>query len=160
MPPNSRNAARFISELPGGYDFEVLPGGENISQGQRQLLALARALAFCPDGVLILDEATSSIDTATEALIQEALERILATRTSMVIAHRLSTIRNADRIIVMDHGRIVEDGNHASLLALNGLYAQLHHHQLMQEGEAAGDQKAAATIKESLSEIGTSIREE
>jgi ATP-binding cassette subfamily B protein len=123
------NAARFIEQLPGGYDFEVLPGGANLSQGQRQLLALARALALCPQGVLVLDEATSSIDTETEGLIQEALARILSTRTSVVIAHRLSTIRGADRIIVMDRGRIVEDGSHAVLLARNGYYARLHHHQ-------------------------------
>jgi len=123
------NAARFIELLPGGYDYELLPGGSNISVGQRQLLALARALALSPEGVLVLDEATSSIDTATEALIQEALERILRTRTSVVIAHRLSTIRNADRIIVMHRGAIVEDGNHATLLARQGYYARLHHHQ-------------------------------
>jgi len=114
------NAAHFINELPNGYDFQVLPGGANLSQGQRQLLALARALALSPNGVLVLDEATSSIDTATEALIQDALERVLRLRTSLVIAHRLSTIRGADRIIVMDKGKIVEDGNHESLLAQDG----------------------------------------
>lgn len=129
------NAASFIEELPGQYDFKVLPNGENLSQGQRQLLSLARALALCPDGVLILDEATSSIDTATEALLQEALERVLRTRTSLVIAHRLSTVRNADRIIVMEKGRIVEDGNHHTLLARNGYYARLHRHQLLSEAE-------------------------
>ena len=123
------NAARFIEQLPGGYEFEVLPGGANLSQGQRQLLALARALALSPDAVLVLDEATSSIDTETEALIQDALERILRTRTSLVIAHRLSTVRGADRIIVMERGKIVEDGDHASLLALDGYYARLCHHQ-------------------------------
>jgi ATP-binding cassette subfamily B multidrug efflux pump len=123
------NAARFIELLPGGYDYQLLPGGSNISVGQRQLLALARALALSPEGVLVLDEATSSIDTATEALIQEALERILRTRTSVVIAHRLSTIRNADRIIVMHRGAIVEDGTHTALLARQGYYARLHHHQ-------------------------------
>ncbi|MEZ4735231.1 MAG: ABC transporter ATP-binding protein [Caldilineaceae bacterium] len=127
------NAIQFINELPNGFDFMVLPGGTNLSQGQRQLLALARALALSPNGVLVLDEATSSIDTATEALIQDALERILQMRTSLVIAHRLSTIRSADRIVVMDQGNIVEDGNHESLLAQNGFYARLHAHQVLPE---------------------------
>jgi ATP-binding cassette subfamily B multidrug efflux pump len=124
------NAARFIDQLPGTYEYKVLPGGTNLSIGQRQLLALARAIALSPEGVLVLDEATSSIDTATEALIQEALHRILHTRTSVVIAHRLSTIRDADRIIVMHRGKIVEDGTHTSLLQLGGFYARLHQHQL------------------------------
>lgn len=129
------NAATFIEQLPGGYDYQVQPGGTNLSLGQRQLLALTRALALSPKGVLVLDEATSSIDTATEALIQEALERILRSRTSVVIAHRLSTIRNADRIIVMHRGKIVEDGTHTELLARQGYYARLHKHQLAGEGE-------------------------
>jgi ATP-binding cassette subfamily B protein len=138
------NAARFIEQLPGGYDFKVLPGGANISQGQRQLLSLARALAISPNGVLVLDEATSSIDTATEALIQEALSRILRTRTSVVIAHRLSTIRGADRIVVMERGKIVEDGDHASLLARGGHYARLHQHQVTPEESEARTLPAAA----------------
>jgi ATP-binding cassette subfamily B protein len=122
------NAAPFIERLPEGYDYEVQPGGANLSLGQRQLLALARALARCPDGRLELDEATSSIDTATEGLIQEALQRILEERTSIVIAHRLSTVRSADRIIVMHQGQIVEDGTHEGLLAEGGYYARLHSH--------------------------------
>ncbi|MBC8163419.1 MAG: ABC transporter ATP-binding protein [Roseiflexaceae bacterium] len=129
------NAAKFIAQLPGGYAYHVLPGGANLSVGQRQLLALARALALSPEGILVLDEATSSIDTATEALVQEALERLLKTRTSIVIAHRLSTIRNADRIIVMQRGRIVEDGSHSTLLAQHGIYARLHRYQLVAASE-------------------------
>ena len=123
------NAARFIEQLPAGYGYKVESGGANLSVGQRQLLALARAMALSPAGVLVLDEATSSIDTATEMLIQQALARILHTRTSLVIAHRLSTIRDADRIIVMDRGRIIEDGTHPTLLARGGVYARLHRHQ-------------------------------
>src|SRR5207237_7394008 len=101
-------AAPFIERLQGQYDYPLLPGGANLSQGQRQLLALARALIHSPKGILVLDEATSSIDSETELLIQQGLQRILHTRTSVVIAHRLSTIREVDRILVMQRGRIIE----------------------------------------------------
>ncbi|MBN8634242.1 MAG: ABC transporter ATP-binding protein [Anaerolineae bacterium] len=125
-------AHRFIERLPGGYDFELLPGGANLSQGQKQLLALARALIHNPNSILVLDEATSSIDTETEAMIQEGLERVLQGRTSVVIAHRLSTIREVDRILVMKNGQLIEDGTHAELLALDGLYAQLYRRQFLE----------------------------
>ncbi len=122
-------AKSFIDRMPQRYDFELLPGGKNLSQGQRQLLALARALIHSPESILILDEATSSIDTETEAFIQEGLEEILANRTSLIIAHRLSTVRDADRIIVMQEGEIIEDGSHDELLALGGMYATLYYRQ-------------------------------
>jgi len=125
-------ADRFIERLPGSYNFELLPGGANLSQGQKQLLALARALIHNPNSILVLDEATSSIDTETEAMIQEGLERVLKGRTSLVIAHRLSTIREVDRILVMKNGQLIEDGSHAELLALDGLYAQLYHRQFLE----------------------------
>jgi ATP-binding cassette subfamily B protein len=124
-------AAPFIERLPGQYDHLLLPGGANLSQGQRQLIALARALIHSPNSVLVLDEATSSIDTETEALIQQGLQQVLVGRTSIVIAHRLSTVRDADRILVMQRGRIVEDGNHQELLARGGLYSHLYRRQFV-----------------------------
>jgi ATP-binding cassette subfamily B protein len=124
------NAAPFIERLPEQYHALVTPNGANLSAGERQLLALARAIALQPDGILILDEATSSIDTTTEALVQDALERLFHGRTSIIIAHRLATVRSADRILVIQQGLVVEDGNHATLIAQNGLYATLYAHQL------------------------------
>jgi ATP-binding cassette subfamily B protein len=134
-------AAPFIERLPGGYHYPLMPGGANLSQGQRQLLALARALVHSPNSILVLDEATSNIDTETEALIQRGLAQILQNRTSLIIAHRLSTIREADRILVMVRGRIVEDGSHDGLLMKNGVYARLYRRQFLhtQPGFAGGD---------------------
>ncbi|MEI6777279.1 MAG: ABC transporter ATP-binding protein [Chloroflexales bacterium] len=130
------NASVFIERLPGGYNHEVRERGSNLSIGQRQLLAFARALAFNPEVLLILDEATSSVDTATEALIQDALTRILHGRTSIVIAHRLSTIRHVDRIIVLHQGTVVEDGSHEALLAQGGFYHRLYHLQFAEQAAA------------------------
>lgn len=118
-------ADRFIEQLPGGYDFIVREGGDNLSQGQRQLLAFARAIARNPR-IMILDEATSSVDPASEALIQEAIEKIFTGRTLIVIAHRLSTIRKCDQILVLDRGEVMETGSHEALLAKRGRYFELH----------------------------------
>ncbi len=118
----------FIEELPQGYATRLGERGSGLSQGQRQLLTIARALLADPR-ILILDEATSNVDTATEALIQRALERLLHGRTSFVIAHRLSTIQGADQVLVIKDGRVAERGNHAELLARDGIYAELHRRQ-------------------------------
>ncbi|MDQ3841452.1 MAG: ABC transporter ATP-binding protein/permease, partial [Actinomycetota bacterium] len=128
----------FISKLPDGYETVLGEGGGSLSQGQRQLLSFARALLADPR-ILILDEATSNIDTRTEAVIQEALGRLLTGRTSVVIAHRLSTVRNADQIMVIEDGRIAERGTHASLLAVDGLYADLHRRQFREPVASASD---------------------
>jgi ATP-binding cassette, subfamily B, bacterial len=118
------NCHDFISKLPNGYDSRVGERGVKLSVGEKQRVSIARAL-LKDTPILVLDEATASVDTATEKLIQEALERLMANRTSFVIAHRLSTIRNADQILVLRHGQIVERGTHEDLLTLNGLYAKL-----------------------------------
>jgi ABC-type multidrug transport system fused ATPase/permease subunit len=124
------NADAFIRRLPSGYETSILESGVNLSVGQRQLLCIARAVLVDPR-ILILDEATSSVDTMTEALIQEALQRLLAGRTALVIAHRLSTVRRADRIYVIDDGRIVEQGSHEALLEQEGLYHDLYEQQFI-----------------------------
>jgi ATP-binding cassette subfamily B multidrug efflux pump len=122
---NAANASRLVAALPGGLAEEIRERGANLSQGQRQLLAIARALIYNPR-VLALDEATSSVDPESEALIREALARLLAGRTSVVIAHRLSTIQRADRILVLHKGRVRESGRHADLVAQRGLYSRLY----------------------------------
>jgi ATP-binding cassette subfamily B protein len=129
------NAASFIEVLPQGYDEVVRERGAGLSVGQKQLLAFARAIAFNPEIMLILDEATSSVDTETEALIQDALAKLMRGRTSIIIAHRLSTIRDVDRIIVLHKGRIVEEGRHDDLLARNGYYARLYELQYAEMAE-------------------------
>lgn len=126
------NAHDFIMKLPNGYQTQLKGSGNTLSQGQRQLLAIARVAVADPP-VLILDEATSSIDTRTEKIVQDGMDRLMKGRTVFVIAHRLSTIRNSDVIMVLDHGRIVEWGNHESLLAKKGMYYQLYTGKLEQE---------------------------
>lgn len=126
------NAHRFIERLPDGYDTNLGGGGESLSQGQRQLLTIARAIVSNPD-VLVLDEATSSVDTRTERRIQVALDRLVEGRTSFVIAHRLSTVRDADRILVIRAGRIIERGTHHELLAKRGFYYELFLEQFRPE---------------------------
>jgi ATP-binding cassette subfamily B protein len=126
------NIHNFIAELPDGYDTVVGERGYRLSGGEKQRLALARVILKDPC-VLVLDEATSHLDSESEALIQEALKRVMAGRTSIVIAHRLSTVLAADVILVMDRGRIVERGAHRELLALEGVYAGLYHTQFSKE---------------------------
>ncbi len=120
------NADKFIDRLPDGYDTVVTERGSMLSVGQKQLLAFGRAIAFNPEILLVLDEATSSVDTETEHLIQDALQRLMTGRTSIIIAHRLSTIQNVDRIIVLHKGRVVESGTHRELLTERGVYHRLY----------------------------------
>ena len=122
------NADHFIRTLPDGYDTVLNEETSNLSQGQKQLLTIARAVLANPT-ILILDEATSSVDTRTELQIQKAMDHLMQGRTSFVIAHRLSTIRDADVILVMNHGNVIEKGNHNELLEQNGFYAELYNSQ-------------------------------
>ena len=125
---------RFIQTLPGGYRMELSEDASNVSQGQKQLLTIARAI-LADNPILILDEATSSVDTRTEIRIQKAMNNLMKGRTSFVIAHRLSTIRDADVILVMKDGDIVEQGSHDELMAKGGFYAELYNSQF--EGQTA-----------------------
>jgi len=120
------NASAFIERMPGGYRAEVHERGSTLSVGQKQLIAFARAIAHNPEVLLVLDEATSSVDVETEILIQDALSRVMRNRTSIIIAHRLSTIQHVDRILVIHKGRMVEEGTHRDLLVRNGIYTKLY----------------------------------
>ena len=124
-------ADHFIKTLPGGYQMELNEDASNVSQGQKQLLTIARAI-LADNKILILDEATSSVDTRTEIEIQKAMDNLMKGRTSFVIAHRLSTIRDADLILVMKDGDIIEEGKHEELLAAGGFYANLYNSQFEQ----------------------------
>ena len=127
------HAHHFIETLPGGYNMELNEDASNVSQGQKQLLTIARAI-LADNPILILDEATSSVDTRTEIQIQNAMDNLMKGRTSFVIAHRLSTIKDADIILVMKDGDIVEQGNHEELLAKGGFYAGLYNSQFEDVG--------------------------
>jgi ABC-type multidrug transport system fused ATPase/permease subunit len=127
---SAANASRFIERLPLGYDTVIGERGVRLSGGERQRLSIARAILKNPP-ILLLDEATSALDAESERLVQEALERLMEHRTALVIAHRLSTVRRADRIIVLDHGRMIEEGDHASLISKQGTYYKLHNLQLL-----------------------------
>jgi subfamily B ATP-binding cassette protein MsbA len=133
---SAANALEFIERLPEGFDTQVGENGVLLSGGQRQRIAIARAL-LKDAPILILDEATSALDTESESQIQHALETLMRGRTTIVIAHRLSTVENADRIVVLDSGRIVETGKHAALLARGGAYAALHQMQFRDEADEA-----------------------
>jgi subfamily B ATP-binding cassette protein MsbA len=142
------NAHQFITQLPDGYNTLVGERGVKLSGGQRQRVAIARALLKNPR-ILILDEATSALDTESEALVQEALDRLMQQRTTFVIAHRLSTVQIADRIVVMDRGRVVELGSHQELMALGGLYSRLYGLQFSRQAGgngARGDGYATQTV--------------
>jgi len=128
-------ALPFIEKLPGGFDYNVMERGSTLSVGQRQLISFVRALVYDPK-IIVLDEATSSVDTETEELIQNAIQKLMYGRTSIVIAHRLSTIQNAEKIIVLDKGEIKETGNHDELLEKDGYYAQLHQMQYKEIAKA------------------------
>ncbi len=144
------NAARFVRWLPDGYDSEVQERGATLSVGERQLLSFARALAYNP-AILILDEATSNIDTQTEILIQDAVEKLMKDRTSIVIAHRLSTIRKVDNIIVLHKGEIKEQGTHTKLLRQKGIYRRLY--QLQYRNSSLQPAAGCSSEEETLTDL-------
>jgi len=141
----------FVMSFPEGYQTRVGERGVTLSGGQRQRVTIARALLLNPP-ILLMDDSTSSVDVETEYLIQQALQATMVDRTSVVIAHRLSTVKNADRIVVLEHGRIVEIGKHEELLALNGIYKRIYDTQLADQEEAAEEAAlaGAATSEEGV----------
>jgi ATP-binding cassette, subfamily B, bacterial MsbA len=141
---SAAHAHDFVAALPEGYTTRIGERGQRLSGGQRQRLAIARAL-LKNSPILILDEATSSLDTESERLVQDALTTLMLNRTSFVIAHRLSTVRRADRIIVLDRGRIAEIGRHDELIARKGVYSRLHEMQLIEPRPESRKQKAEST---------------
>jgi ATP-binding cassette subfamily B protein len=138
-------AHAFINRLPEGYETDVRERGGRLSQGQRQLVSLARALLANPR-ILIMDEATSSVDAYTELIIQRAMDKVLKDRTSIIIAHRLSTVRNADKIVVLEEGRIAEMGPHHELIEKEGLYKQLYEMQFRYETPEEVEETAESQI--------------
>ncbi|HCF60378.1 MAG TPA: ABC transporter, partial [Myxococcales bacterium] len=142
-------AHEFILQLPDGYDSVVGERGQTLSGGERQRVSIARALLIDPR-ILILDEATSSVDTQTEREIQEALDNLIRGRTTVAIAHRLSTLRNADRLVVLDRGRIAEMGSHQQLMEAEGIYAGLYRAQLREEEGDCGKKPATLVLRKEV----------
>ncbi len=142
---DAAHVSDFLKKLPEGLDSQMGPRGTNLSGGQRQRVVIARAL-LRDTPILLLDEATSALDAQSETVVQAALERLAKGRTTLVIAHRLSTVREADKIVVMDHGKVVDQGRHEDLLKNDGIYAKLHRLQFNTSGDTAEARALKATV--------------